>query len=309
MKKWHFKLLKDNIKSLIPFQKQLRRWKRELSPYQTNFENDMLAIESGIEEIEMLRRNGIDIEGKSVLEIGSGWSPVIPILYSLVGARCVHMTDMEQLMDERTILNALSLVRKNSKEICNRLNIQKSHLMDVVNVTRDSDRATQNLSNLNNLLRLEYHVPFDQQKLEDNSVDIVCSRAVLEHISKELLIQLFTKFHRILKADGVMCHIIDNSDHWEHKDKSISRINFLKYEDLFWQFTCWNSQNYQNRLRHHEYVELFNNLNYTVIEEKSDVDSQSLKDLIGFPLALKFRGMPEDSLAAMTSYFVLKPFS
>jgi len=213
------------------------------------------------------------------------------------------------LMDERTILNALSLVRKNSKEICNRLNIQKSHLMDVVNVTRDSDRATQNLSNLNNLLRLEYHVPFDQQKLEDNSVDIVCSRAVLEHISKELLIQLFTKFHRILKADGVMCHIIDNSDHWEHKDKSISRINFLKYEDLFWQFTCWNSQNYQNRLRHHEYVELFNNLNYTVIEEKSDVDSQSLKDLIGFPLALKFRGMPEDSLAAMTSYFVLKPFS
>ena len=228
MKKWHFKLLKDNIKSLIPFQKQLRRWKRELSPYQTNFENDMLAIESGIEEIEMLRRNGIDIEGKSVLEIGSGWSPVIPILYSLVGARCVHMTDMEQLMDERTILNALSLVRKNSKEICNRLNIQKSHLMDVVNVTRDSDRATQNLSNLNNLLRLEYHVPFDQQKLEDNSVDIVCSRAVLEHISKELLIQLFTKFHRILKADGVMCHIIDNSDHWEHKDKSISRINFLK---------------------------------------------------------------------------------
>jgi len=41
----------------------------------------------------------------------------------------------------------------------------------------------------------------------------------------------------------------------KHQDKSLSRVDFLRYEDgLYWKLACFNPHAYQNRLRHSDYI-------------------------------------------------------
>ena len=76
-----------------------------------------------------------------------------------------------------------------------------------------------------------------------------------------------------------MCHVIDMSDHFEHHDKSISRVNFLKYGDSAWSVTGWNAQNYQNRPRHHEFIALFRRAGFEILRELAEPDPLALAAL------------------------------
>ena len=62
---------------------------------------------------------------------------------------------------------------------------------------------------------------------------------------------------QILAPDSVMCHVIDNSDHWEHGDKRLSRINYLRYRPFTWRLVNPAGQGIQNRMRHSEYLAFF----------------------------------------------------
>ena len=74
------------------------------------------------------------------------------------------------------------------------------------------------------------------------------------------------------------CHLVDHSDHWEHNDKSLSRVNFLKYSDSFFRWTyIFNSLNYQNRLRHPEYIEMLHKAGFRLVREEHSVDEASLR--------------------------------
>ena len=67
-------------------------------------------------------------------------------------------------------------------------------------------------------------------------------------------------------------HTVDNSDHWERVDKSISKVNLLQYSDFVFRLTWLNSQNYQNRMRHPEYVTLARKAGFSVIMDRRNVD-------------------------------------
>ena len=59
-------------------------------------------------------------------------------------------------------------------------------------------------------------------------MDIVISRVVLEHIPPAQLRCLHDDFARALRQGGIVSHVVDNSDHREHRDKRLSRIEFLR---------------------------------------------------------------------------------
>lgn len=129
----------------------------------------------------------------------------------------------------------------------------------------------------------------------------------MEHIPPGILRQILREFRRILKPDGVMAHVIDNSDHWEHKDKSISRVNFLKFNDLQWNLVNFHRLFYQNRLRHSDYVLMFQNLGFDVVMEKGEVCERSRVALAELQLDRRFRGYDRDDLATITSHIVARP--
>lgn len=234
------------------------------------------------------------------MEIGTGWQPMIPILLSLAGAQCVYLTDLNRLCRADTFDATLHSLRSQKRAILNQLPISEEEFDRAVRPGRgDMDRRFRDL-------RLVYLAPCDcrRLKLAAESIDIVTSRAVLEHIPPQIIRDIFLEAGRVLKRDGVMCHFVDNSDHWEHNDKSISPVNFLKFSDAVFRWTTVNGLNYQNRLRHSQYIDMLRETGFQVVRETGDVDAGALAALRTLAIAPRFRAFTAEDLATTKSYLL-----
>ena len=47
-------------------------------------------------QVEVLNRLGFRVQGRDLLEIGTGWLPVFPLCFSLAGARRSHTFDLNR---------------------------------------------------------------------------------------------------------------------------------------------------------------------------------------------------------------------
>ena len=286
---WQIQMLAGAAKSLVPFQPYLRRLKRQLIPSsQIDEGKSRHALRQGLRVIQLLRESRAALNGV-ILEIGSGWFPVVPMLFHLAGAEKIILTDNEKLMDDDTIRSAKQFVMSERDIVCAALGL--------------SDTGFDRLHTFD----FQYLVPWDVNQIPAHSVDIILSRAVFEHILPKDLVNIVENCDRIVRLDGAMCHVIDNSDHWQHRDNKISQVNFLRYEDgWFWRIASANTQHYQNRWRHSDYLALFRRNGWEAVFQEGEPDPQSLKDLSSLPLARRFRGCDLRDLAVLTSTFVLK---
>ena len=119
------------------------------------------------------------------------------------------------------------------------------------------------------LYGIEYRAPHDAAKTDfnDKTLDACISTNTLEHIPKESINSIFSELYRTLKDDGIVSAKIDYSDHYAHTDRTISELNYLKFDENSWK--RYNHKcHYQNRLRHYDYVEIFNRCGFVVIEEQ-----------------------------------------
>src|SRR6266496_2049351 len=93
--RWYLRSALDNLKGVIPGQSLLRDCKRRLIPYKACAGRADATIAEGIQLIDFVRSSR-EIAGAACLEVGVGWEPLIPFLFSLCGARKVYMTDLNR---------------------------------------------------------------------------------------------------------------------------------------------------------------------------------------------------------------------
>lgn len=292
---WQLKCAIDTAKAVLPFQPQLRRLKDTLLGYERRPGTDANTIREGLRFIEWLG----DISGATVLEIGTGWQPMIPILFTLAGAK-VYMTDLHRLMRNDTFAAALAAIRENATEIAQRLNVSSAAVEQVV--AKGGCEFTGRLRDLG----LTYLAPCDCRRLDlpAASLDVVTSHAVLEHVPPHVIRDIFLEAKRLLRPGGRMIHLVDHSDHWSHRDRRITGVNFLQYSDRVFQLTCVNPQNYQNRLRHPDYLEMLRNAGFTVTREQRLVPPACLDGVRAMKVAPRFRELAVDDLATTESIFL-----
>ncbi len=297
--RWQIRLAVDKVKGVLPAREFLRQTKRRICGFSPSAERDRGAIEEGLAQLEWAA-SAIDLRAARIVEIGSGWQPIIPLLYSLAGAREVVMTDLNRLCHAETFAVTLQTLLLNREMIGARLRLPDSAFERLA-----PPPAGEPLEKSLERFAIRYLAPCDFRKagLAPNSVDAVVSRAVLEHIPPEVLRGIFAESARILRPGGIICHFVDNSDHFEHGDKHILRINFLRYSDRAFRW-IQSSALYQNRLRHSQYREMLCGAGFRLEREERVVDKTSLLALKSFPLAGKFRAFSEEDLATVDSYFL-----
>ncbi len=164
--------------------------------------------------------------------------------------------------------------------------------------------SSEKVSNAKDLEKfgIFYRAPYDASKtdFESGSIDICVSTNTLEHIPAASITKIFQEMSRILKPSGIVSAKIDYSDHYAHTDRSITLHNFLIYTETQWH--RYNHRcHYQNRLRHNDYVEIFQKCGFTVVEEELWYD----EDDIDSRLEKKFEGN-HCSWKATSAHFVLK---
>lgn len=146
-----------------------------------------------------------------------------------------------------------------------------------------------------------YLAPADASNIDlsDESVDYHISTTVFEHIPGEDIERILKEAKRILKKDGIAIHFIDLSDHFQHQDKSITGINFLRYSEKEWDKIAGNQFAYCNRLRVSDYLAMFEGLGFDVCRKEVQEDQEARESMRnGFVVDERFRDYSVDDLCA-----------
>jgi len=301
LQKWWIKCLVQRALSHIPSGENINAlWSRKALLDEISLE----AIRIGILQIRMLLDSGFEIHEKVALEIGSGWKPILPFLFRIAGCKKVILCDLHRHMDQGLLNATIHQIRAHSDLIASMLDTAESRIEEVLpgpGLEHDYSLLIRNSG-------FEYRAPFDLRETDyaSHSIDIVFSRSVLEHIPLQVLEPIMMEMHRILKPEGAMVHTIDLSDHWEHSDKSISRINFLKFPGWWWKII--NSPiSYQNRLRLPEYLQLLKKCGFELIKVGACVDKKTLADTHKMYISNDFKNFTNDELAILVSHIVAVP--
>jgi SAM-dependent methyltransferase len=301
MKKWWIKCFIQLVLSHIPMGERINHLLRGKEPYEHLEE---WTLKQAIRHVEMLKQTNINISNEIVLEIGPGWKPIFPFIFRASGCRRVLLCDLNRYLDRKLLTVTINQMKQYIPMISELLKINKSEIEKVLLQVSD-----QSFETLLEECGFEYKAPFDVRStdLPDDSIGIVTSRATLEHIPPQDLREIFKEMRRIIKPFGAMVHTIDHSDHWQHFDPSISRINLLKFPDWWWNIICVNNLVYQNRLRSYEYVDMIKDTGFRILYVNAIPDKQVLEDIRGLKLIKRYQETSPEKVAILTTYIVAQP--
>ena len=274
--------------------------KRKLYPPRIGPQHASVILGGG-DHIRALREAGLDISGAHILEVGTGWFPIMPIMLRIAGAERVYLTDLHRLMDRNTLLASANYVLQNVEQITELLNVSEQRVRKISSIENENNTVESILERLG----FTYIAPFDPA-LQPMKVDAVISHTVFEHIPPSVLRQLILDLKVTLKPGGYMSHGIDNTDHRAIKDKRLSRFDFLRYDDFTWKLLCLDPQDYTNRMRHHDYLRLLEDAGYEAATHKTYVFKDEIKTVSKMSLNPRFRTRAPEDLVIGWSHLIAK---
>jgi hypothetical protein len=212
--------------------------------------NPQTRIFTQIEMSQWILGFGRQIEDRVFFEVGTGHKPVVPIGFFLCGAKKVITADVNERLDYSLLRSILFWISKNNRHVRGMYEglVGSVVLNDRLSIIQKLKNYPKKFLDEANII---YYSPADaaNTSLPEKSVDFHLSCTVLEHIPRDTIKHIFVEAKRILKDSGIAIHFIDLSDHFEHQDKSISKINFLRFSEDHWQKIAGNEFAYCNRMR------------------------------------------------------------
>lgn len=300
MTDWRLAFAKNCLKTALPFKNQLRAWRarRSSAPVPDHF---YTVIEGAIGQVRILQDVSFDLRGKRALEIGSGWYPIMPLVFRLGGAQHVVLSDAEPLIQGANLVKTVAFLRKHKAQVLEGLGISDAEFERVLGVELSGDRDAMLAQ-----LGLSYVMVNDGWSRVPE-VDIVFSHTCLEHIPPHILESVFADSKRVLRPGGIISHGIDHSDHRSHIDPNLSRIDFLRYSDATWRLLCIDPLDYTNRLRHSAYVAMIKAAGFDLLLENAIRDGRIEEQVKTLPLWGRFQNLSQIDLHTTWSHLIARP--
>ena len=190
-----------------------------------------------------------NLHGKHLLELGPGDSINTAILGAAYGARV-------------TLLDDGSFVNKNVVAYKKFANYLSDKGLPAPNLS-----AADDIEEILEICGAQYLTQGLKSfgKIKDNSVDLVFSQAVLEHVKKNEFQRTIEECYRVLVPGGNSSHKIDLRDHLG------GALNNLRFSETLWESNFFSSSGfYTNRLRWSELLKSFSNAGFTEVETELD---------------------------------------
>lgn len=201
-------------------------------------------VEKAAAHLESFTRHGGITSNATAFEFGAGWDMVGPLAMAAAGVHRQVIVDIWRLARPE-------LVR------------------DTIRRLRLPEPQGASASELLEAFGIAYQAPGDARAtgLPDSSVDLATSTSTLEHIPLDDIRLILRECRRILRPDGLLSFRINYEDHYSFFDGSIGRYNFLRYPAATWR--RFNpALHFQNRLRHRDYLGLFEAAGYDLLEDE-----------------------------------------
>jgi predicted SAM-dependent methyltransferase len=240
------------------------------------------------------RHTDCPLEKAVLFEFGAGWDLPIEFLFFAGGVNRQVIVDLNRLVKKELLNDSIKRIGE----------------MGLKTLDRFPERLIEGdvEQELRENYGIDYRAPWDARNtgLAASSIDMVTSTETLQHIPVPDLSQILAECHRILKPGGLISAAITYDDHYSFSDRHISAYNFLQYSEDAWQL--YNPPNhYQNRLRHVEYIRLFKQAGFSLLEEEPRYGSDEELEILGhLRIDTRFRSLSLDELAIHESHLAFK---
>lgn len=208
-------------------------------------------------------------ESSRVLELGTGWYPIVPIALYLSGYNTIVSVDLSGWLTKKGQLIAIEkFIEWRSKGKLDQILVNIDEQRWAVLKAIVEEQSSISYEEINQRIGLEARVEnLFETTLQDHSFEFICSNNTFEHVHEPVLKKILEKFRALIKAGGTMSHFIDMSDHFAHFDSSINIYNFLKYSKAKWS-RLDNDIQPQNRLRFIDYKNMYVELGIPITKEE-----------------------------------------
>jgi hypothetical protein len=222
---------------------------------------------SAVEEIASLVKDirGKQLSGLRIVELGSGWYPVLPLLLLReYGALTVHTFDVNEHYSPTRISAA-------AREIMNVV----AHLREdpVLQQTKVTGRLPDSIRYYPRT-RIE-HV----SEICGGLADLAISHLVLPYIPPEGIREIHISSRQWLTRDALWIHIFNTSDERARWDNKLHQFDFLRYSEKEWKWISGNRYAYSNRLRLPQYRSLFHLAGWHVEREHASISRTAIGSL------------------------------
>lgn len=269
--------------------------------------NPISGLNYGIKTWKLIKECGYDPIGKVFFEVGTGRVPIAPISYWLMGAKHCITIDLNPYLKIELIRESLKYISDNKEEIHELFGslMFENRLDSLLSFYRS---APPSLDTFLNFCQIDYIAPGDatKTKLNNQIIDFHTSHSVFEHIPPEVLIQIINEGNRIINDHGLFLHRICYSDHFSHSDNTITPINFLQFSEIEWRKYTGNRYMFMNRLRHDDFINMFQSTGHSILTTKLDIDSQLIEILRKGTIQLnkQFKTKSEEVLSITSAWIV-----
>jgi hypothetical protein len=301
---WKIKGYTQKALSVVPFGKHINDALQRTVGGLRNFEHN---VEFKVADWSYLADHmvelGISPSGLRYLEIGTGWFPTLPLCWSLAGASSVVTYDLTRHLNRKLTFRLLASLESRLPVIAR----AGKRDLEAVKAHYDKLKGASSVRELLERARVEYRAPADATKsgLPDESVDVVFSNSVLEHVAREVILEMMKESRRVLKRGGLAVHSVNCGDHYAYFDKNITFINYLTFSERDWRF--WNNKLlFQNRLRPSDFLKLAELAGLEIALAKFKPRQALLDALPRLKIAPEFQNYPREQLCSTSIDFVAR---
>lgn len=237
---WWVKIVSKLVLSRLPFRYQVwqvlglfRHGKMDNTSYAVN------VFKNHVEQFSSLDA----LQGKVILEVGPGDSIATAIVAASFGARAI-LVDVGNFAKPE-----LAFYRRLAEQL-------RSENLSPPDITHcESVEAILRACNA------QYLTTGTQSMatVDENTVDIMFSQAVLEHVRKGEFSAFFQHCRRVIKPSGGASHIVDLKDHLG------GSLNNLRFSEKLWESDFFSSSGfYTNRIQFEEMVSMIKQTGFEV---------------------------------------------
>jgi SAM-dependent methyltransferase len=244
-----------------------------------------------------LRAVSATVAGGTLVEMGTGWYPTFPACLYLAGAKRVISVDLTRHLDDaltrqlaERLASHVPLIAREAGRPEAEVAAQQRDLVRALAEGATFAAATGGV--------FDYRAPADAAAtgLAAESVDVVFSNSVLEHVPGAVIEACLAEAMRILRPGGVVFHSVNCGDHYAYADRSIDQLHYLQFSDAAWR--TWNNAFlYQNRLRAIDFVELVERAGFAIEIDTSRASPERLAQLDALSVDPSFARYTREQLA------------
>lgn len=301
---WRVKGLVQKSLSHIPYGDALNDHLQQKFGGLRQFERNVASkVDDWKFSMRYLKDVSFDVRRATLVEIGTGWYPTLPICFSLAGV--THVLTYDSVRHLNTALTFRMLAALGG------------HLASIAEASRTTEKEVREryrelleAKDVKALLKrahVEYKAPADVRatSLPPDSVDLVFSNSVMQQVPKEVIRGIMLESVRILRPNCLTLHNVGCSDQYAFMDRGISFVNYLQYSERQWR--KWNNAfQYQNRLRAPEFLELTTEAGLEVVYKHTAIRPGTCEALTTLKIAPEFQRFSLADLAITTVDFISK---